>query len=196
MLALTKKEREALILLFKDFRANHNASSLGKRLEISRIGAMKILKKLEKHGLIKSEKIGNSLIFKLDLNEDYTIKLMSFLLSDEANNFKRWQDEFKKLFKPGRIVIFFGSASRNYLKANDIDILVVIDKKDYKEIAELIEERQQFLPKKIQSIIMTRGDLESNIRNNLGVSLEIVKTGIVLYGQNDYVEVIKNVTSV
>lgn len=195
MISLTKNEVEALLVLFKDYDNQHNATSLGKLLKISRIGAMKMLKRMEKQELVNSKKIGNSLIYRLNLNDDYPRKLISFLLADEANSFKRWKEEFAKLFKKDRIIILFGSTIRNYAKANDIDLLAAIEKEGYGEVNTAINDRQRILPKKIHPLIMSKEDLLKNIKEKNGAMPEIVKTGIVLYGQEAYVEVMKNVTS-
>ncbi len=196
MISLTKNEREALLVLFKDIYGQHNASSIGRLLNISRIGAMKMLKRMEKQGLLKSGKVGNSLIYKLNLDDDYSGKLVSFLMADEANNFKRWKEEFKKLFKNGRIVILFGSTVRNYTQARDIDILVTIEKEDFDEVNALIDERQRILPKRIHPLIMTKDDLLNNLRENKGAMREIAKTGVILYGHDSYVEAVKNVAGI
>ncbi len=196
MLSLTQKERETLLILFKDFSAYYNANSISKELNISHVGAQKIFKRLLKEGILEDKKIGKSIIYKLRLNDDYVNKLMAFLLSDEANNFKRWQEEFKELFKKGRIVMLFGSILKNYAKASDIDIMIVIKKEDFKEVHKLIEEKRELLPKKIHSIELTEEDIIKNIKEKKEVIIDIVRNAVVLYGQDKYVEVIRNVTGI
>ena len=120
-------------------------------------------------------------------------KLVAFLLADEANGFKRWKAEFKHLFRKDRIVVLFGSALRNYEKANDIDLLIAAANSDREEIAKVLKERSEILPKKLHVIKVTRNELESNIKRKEEPILDIVKTGIVLYGEDAYVEVLKNV---
>lgn len=195
MLSLTDKEREAVLVLFKDFTAYYNANSISKLLDISRVGALKMFRRMEENGLVKSQKIGKSIVYKLKLDDDYVKKLISFLLADEANGFKRWKEEFKQLFKKDRIVMLFGSVLRNYEKANDIDLLVAAARADKKEIDEVIKEKREILPKKLHAIRLTHAELESNIRRKEAAILDIVKSGIVLHGQEEYVEVLKNVTS-
>ena len=102
MVSLTEKEKEALLVLFKDFAAFYNANSISKVLKISHVGAQKMLKNLLKGGILASMSIGKSIIYKPMLDDDYVQKLMSFLLADEANRHKRWKEEFKELFKKGR----------------------------------------------------------------------------------------------
>ncbi len=195
MVSLTEKEREALLILFKDFTAYHNANSISKVLGISRVGALKLFRRLEGHGLLASQKIGKSIVYKAKLNDDYVKKLIAFLLADEANNFKRWKEEFKELFRRGRIVVLFGSVLRNYEKANDIDLLVASAKSEKEEIDEVLKKKASILPKRLHAIQLTAVELERNIKRKGAAVLDIVKTGVVLCGQDDYVEVLSNVTS-
>ena len=99
MVTLTQKEKEVLLILFKDFTNFYNANSISKVLNISHVGAQKIFKRLLNQNLLIDKKIGKSIIYKLKLDDDYVKKLIIFLLADEANNFKRWKEEFKELFK-------------------------------------------------------------------------------------------------
>ncbi len=193
MVALTEKEREALLILFKDFTAYHNANSISKFLGTSRVGAFKLFRRLDAQGLLKSQKIGKSIIYKLRLDDDYVTKLVSFLLADEANNFKRWKEEFKGLSKKHRIVMLFGSILRNYEKANDIDLLIVSVRPD-READKVLTGKAEILSKRLHAIRLTASELESNIKRKEAAILDIVKTGVVLYGQDEYVEVLKNVT--
>jgi len=196
MITLTQKEREALLVLFKDFTSYYNANSISKVLNISRIGSMKILKRLLNENLLIDKKIGKSTIYKLNLDDDYARELIAFLLADEANNFKRWKEEFRELFKKDRIILIYGSVIKNYSKANDIDIMIIIEKAEYKNISRLIEKKQRILPKKIHSIEITPQDILQNIKQREKSVIDIVKNAIVLYGQVKYVEIIKNVTSI
>lgn len=195
MVTLTQKEKEALLILFKDFTSFYNANSISKILGISRIGAMKMLKKFLNENLLIDKKIGKSIIYKLKLNDDYVRKLIAFLLADEANNFKRWKEEFKELFKKDRIIILYGSVIKNYARASDIDIMLIINKSEYKEATKIIKKRQKILPKKIHSIELTSNDLLQNIKQKKKSIIDIVKNAVVLYGQDKYVEILKNVTS-
>ena len=192
MIQLTKKERELLLILFKDFTSYYNANSISKILKITHVGAQKIFKRL--NNILISKRIGKSIIHKLKLEDDYTKKLISFLLADEANNFKRWNEEFKELFKEGRIIILFGSSIKNYSTSNDIDIMIVMDKKDIKEVNTMLKEKEDIFPKPIHAIKLTYDDLLKNIKNK--EMIDIIKNGIILYGYDKYVELIKNVTSI
>lgn len=195
MISLTKKEREILLLIFKDFNNFYNANSISKVVKISHVGAQKVFKRLLKENIIISKTIGKSIIYKLNFNSDYANQLMIFLLADEANKFTRWKEEFKELFKENRIIVLFGSTVKNYANARDIDIMTVIEEKEINEIHNVISKKQKILPKKIHNVILTHDDLPNNLKNRNEAMIDIVKNGIVLYGQYKYVEVIKNVTT-
>ncbi len=195
MVTLTQKEKEALLILFKDFTNYYNANSISKVLGISRVGAMKMLKKFLNENLLIDKKIGKSIVYKVKLEEDYVRKFIAFLLADEANNFKRWKEEFRELFKKDRIVIIYGSIIKNYAKANDIDIMLIIKKIEYKEAARIIEKKQDILPKKIHSIELTSDDFLQNIKQKKRAVIDIIKNAVILYGQDKYVDMIENATS-
>ena len=187
MKTLTQKESEALLTVFKDFSNYYNANSISKILGISRIGAMKIFRRLLKENIVEYKKIGKSIIYKPKLNDDYVCKLIAFLLVDEANNFKRWKEEFKELFKEDRIILLFGSAIKNYNSARDIDIMIIAKNKESKEINAVLREKESLLPKKIHSIKLTAEDLSNNINSKNKAIIDIIKNAVVLYGQDRYV---------
>jgi len=196
MVSLTQKERETLLILFKDFTSFYNANSISKILCISHVGAQKIFKRLLDGNLLISKKIGKSITYNLKLEDEYVSKLITFLLADEANNFKRWKEEFKKLFKKGRIIMMFGSAIKNYAKARDIDIMIVVDRKNIKEVNNILKEKEKILLKNLHVIKLTHKDLLENLKKKNKPIIDIVKNAIIIYGQGEYVEIMKNVTSI
>ena len=195
MVSLTPKEREALLILFKDFTIFYNANSISKVLQISHVGAQKILKRLLQENIMISKTIGKSITYKVNCNEDYVCQLLSFLLADEANHFKRWKEEFKELFEGEQIVVLFGSTVKNYAHAQDIDIMVILEHNNIKEVNEVLKKKKGILPKKIHSLKLTAHDLLENLTRKDKAMVDIVKNGIVLYGQDKYIEIMKHVTS-
>lgn len=190
MASLTQKERETLLVLFKDFTGFYNANSISKILNISHVGAQKIFKRLLEENLLISRRIGKSIIYKLNVEDSYVTQLIAFLLADEANNFKRWKEEFKELFTKDRIVMVFGSAIRNYSQAHDIGILIVIEKNEIGEIHEILKKKEEILPKKLHSIKLTRQDLLESLKKKDKAMIDIVKNAIILYGQERYVGIL------
>lgn len=193
MTTLTQKERETLLILFKDFTSFYNANSISKVLNISHVGAQKIFKRLLHENLVISKTIGKSITYKLNFNEAYVSQLIAFLLADEANNFKRWKEEFKELFKKDRIVMLFGSAIKDYAHARDIDLMVVIENKEVTEVNEILKKKEEILPKKLHTIKLNHHDLLENIKKRDKTFVDIIKNAIILYGQDKHVEALKSV---
>ncbi len=194
MATLTQKERETLLILFKDFTSFYNANSISKVLNISHVGAQKIFKRFLQENLVISKTIGKSITYKLNFNEVYVSQLIAFLLADEANNFKRWKEEFKNLFKKDRIVMLFGSAIKDYANARDIDLMIVLENKDVREVNEILKKKEEILPKKLHTIKLKHHDLLENLKKKDKAFVDIIKNAIILYGQDKYVVALKNVS--
>ena len=195
MIELTQKEQEALLIIYKGVADFYNANSLSKELMITQVGTMKLLKRFEKNNTLLSKRIGKSIVYKVNIEEEFVQKLIAFALINEAGKYQRWKDEFKSLYGKDRILLFYGSASRNYPNAKDIDIFIVIDKKDFREVSKKLEQVQSILPKKLHAIKATREDLIKNIKENNKSMIEIIKTAIVLYGYDKYMEAVNGFTS-
>ena len=195
MATLTPKERETVLLLFKDYTTFYNANSISKVLNISHVGAQKILKRLLMENVVISKTIGKSITYKLNFGNDYVANLVSFLLADEANKFKRWKEEFKELFKKERIIMLFGSAIKDYAHAHDIDMMIVLENKEVKEVNTVLKKKEEILPKKLHVIKLTHSDLLENLKKKDKAFIDIIRNAIILYGQERYVEIMKNVTS-
>ena len=195
MAFLTEKESEILLKLFKDFSQDYNANSISKQVNITPRGALKMLKNMEKEKLVIGRKLGKAVFYKPNLEDIYTIKTIETLLIREARNkAARWLHEFEDVFKDTKILIIFGSMIKNPAYANDIDILFVFEKKNYKKISAFINGKNKTLLKKIHSIPQTMKDLKENLEKNEAIK-DAIRTGYVLHGFNKLVGVIKSVTS-
>ncbi len=191
MVSLAKNERAVLLLLFKDYTIDYNANSLCKKLEISRRGALQIVKKLKRQGLLIGRQYGKAVFYKVNLAETYTRKVIEVLLMEESKEKgSRWLSEFKELFPHLRIAIIFGSAIRNYDKANDIDLVVVFTKKKYKTVTEWIANKNQILLKPIHRIIQTPKDLIKNLKMPDPVIVNAIRFGYILYGYEELIDAV------
>ena len=91
--------------------------------------------------------------------------------------------------------MLYGSTIRDYTKARDIDIMILRKAGDSGQIHKVISEKQQLLPKKIHAIDLTSQEFMKNVQNKQVAVIDIVKNAIILYGQNKYAELLKNVSS-
>jgi len=195
MISSTGKEGEALLKLFKDAQTPHNAHTLSKLLGVSHVGAQKMLKRLLEEGILTSERIGRAIIYKPNIKEGHIRALVEYLLVDEANRNRRWKEEFKQICLRSAVCILFGSILVNEEKANDIDLIIIPKGKEASGVRLMVESKQRLLPKKIHAIYFTKKDLRKNIKEGNAAVLDAVKNGIVLTGQREFVEMLKNVAS-
>ena len=195
MLHLTKTESKVLLTLFKDFSINYNANTLAKKIGITRAGALKILKQFKEKGLIKGKLFGKASFYKLKLEDQYVKNVMETMLMAEARErAARWLFEFKNIFPHVEIVIIFGSAIKNYEKANDIDVVLVFNAESLKEVNEFIASKNKILPKRLHPIIQTPADIGKNLNSGNEVLLNALRFGYVLSGYRKLIGVIQDVT--
>jgi len=195
MTAVTPLEKKIVLKLFKDFTIDYNSSSIAKVLNKTRVGTFKALNSLEKDSIVKGRILGKARFYRINLEDEYARKNVETLLMEEAKSYTRWKDELNELFRLTHIVILFGSIIRNEEKANDIDLLLVFDKKNNNKINQFIKEKNQLLIKKLHPIKQTRDDLRKNILKRDKVILDAIRSGIVLHGYGKIMGMIKNVTS-
>lgn len=185
------KEQEIIKLLFKDSLMDYNSRNISKIIGISHPGAFKILKKLEKRQIVNSKKIGRAIIYSLNMKNPITCKEIEMVLVIEAQNFRRWIEEFKDLKDKVKFLILFGSIIRNEKTARDVDLLIVADKEKIRNTQKRIKEVQQYTNRKLHLLIQTPQDFKKDINEKNKVMLEILKTGIVLFGQEEFRKIIE-----
>ena len=195
--AITQNEMDVVLTIFKDVDGDYNANSLSKVIGVSSMGALKILKRLEAQGILISKQMGQALFYKVNLEEDYARSYVQFLLKKEASEsaprIRRWVRELRRI-EGADIGILFGSVLRKE-KFNDVDALVVLRKAQNRRLDKSIRDLNKINVKKIHAVKQTRKDLVSNLGKKDRVVLEIVKSGIVLSGYEEIVEVVREFRS-
>lgn len=187
---ITKKEMGAVLAIVKNPKVHYNANSLSKVLRITAMGALKILKRLEKEGVLKSEKIGKAKIYKINMMNEYARHFVVILLKREAlhspDYVKRWINEVDKI-KKADIVVLFGSVLHKK-DPNDIDVLLVTDKKRFKRLQKEIKEINKINVKQVHPIYQSFEDIVQNIKKKHKPLLNAIN-GVFVYGQKNYLEI-------
>lgn len=197
MYNLTKNDARVIDFLLRNFKERNSINGLGRKLNISPRGIYKILKKLEKINAIKPENIGNAIYYKANLDDEIGFKLAELVLAQsEFNSYaKVWAEDFKKLKNSALSCVLYGSVLKAGREARDVDIIIILEKRNYKKVYKLLEEIKEITPKKVHDIMMAKEDLAKNLRKNNPAMIEMIKTGKVLWGSEIIVEGIKNGTS-
>ena len=190
---ITKKEMELILTIFKNPTDDFNANNISIKIGITPMGALKIMKRLEKQGILTSKKIGKAVFYKINLDKDYVADYLIFLLKREAElsspYIKRWINEARRI-NSADIAILFGSALKKESKANDIDILIVTDQKRFKKAKNEIEDINEISEPKLHAVYQTLNDLKENIRRKDAVVLSAIK-GIIAIGYRDLIKILK-----
>ena len=188
-------ERVLTILLKEPFSV-HTATSLAKTLRITRQGIWKRLNKLRKSDLVNLEFVGktktSTATVKLNWANPITEKTLSLLLMKESLKLQRWRSNFAELENNTDFLILFGSILINPKEANDIDILLVANKKKFKTIETIVIKIQQTQLKKIHLIDLTAVEFSYELKKSNKSYIDAVKKGMVLYGQDSFVQFIKD----
>jgi predicted nucleotidyltransferase len=187
------KEQEIIKILFKEPLENYNSRSISKKVGIGHAGAFKILKKLEQRKIVIGKRIGNAVIYSLNLKDKIAEKEIEIALTLESRNYGRWVEEFSVLKDETDFIILFGSIIRNEKEARDIDVLIVSPKKNLNKIKEKINKKNVILTKPLHALHQTQEDFISDLRNKNKVMLEIIKTGIILQGVENLVKIIQTI---
>jgi len=194
---ITRNEARVVDFLVRNFKERNSINQIGKRLGLSPNGIYKILKKLEKINAVKSERIGNAIYYSVCLNDAFGKGLAEFILvQNDLSTYAEVQSENLLPLKGIALsCILFGSAVKKGRESKDIDVLLIIEKRDYNKVRKKIQEIQELNPKRIHDIIMVKGDLAKNLKKNNDAMIDMLKHGWVLWGPEIIVEEIKNGSS-
>lgn len=192
--SVTPNEMKVVLRIVKDVSSEFNANSLAEELGLTAMGALKILKRLEKQGILKSRKLGRAVFYKPDFENNYAKTFFRFLLQKEAEEtqpkLKRWITEARKLKETAETAVVFGSILEK--EGDDVDILIVLKREDQKKLDDQLNELKEINVKRIHAIKQTIGDFKKNIEQNDKVVLDAVKKGVVAFGYENMVEVLED----
>ncbi|MFW6282583.1 MAG: hypothetical protein ACOC1P_00820 [Minisyncoccales bacterium] len=191
---LENKDKVVLRIL-KDVSREYNANSLSKVLKLSAMGVLKILRNLEGEGIVISNKVSNIKFYGFNFDSSYSKDYASLILKKEAESssayVKRWVEEIRKV-GIAKVSMLFGSVLSKGKSSNDIDVLFIVDKRDFGKLKNEIAEMNKLTDKKIHPVYQTEEDFVNNLKNKDKVILEIVK-GILVFGEREFVNILENV---
>ena len=173
----------------------YNINQIAKLNRISVGSAFKILKDLEKDKIIIKKEISNASHYKLNFDNQETIKLCELLLLAEKRNLKGhtklYADEVFK-FKVAEMIIIFGSVLREK-RFSDVDVFFLTNQT--KKVTDFCLEISKVRTKPVVPLIMEKEDLIKAMKNKKEAILGMIKEGVVLKGESIFMRVIKNVNS-
>jgi predicted nucleotidyltransferase len=183
--------------------------------KLSRVGVGTVsseFNKLAKEGLVEQKTEGQEKYYKLNLTSPRTRKLCELFETDKREKLYKekrrlaWvlEDFTKRVsdFAPEvQSVILFGSVARGQATPrSDIDILVITPNSGEERFNELMNAVDRLAaeasgrhPAKLVPIVMMTKDFENSIKDKKRFAADILKDGIVLFGQERYYHVLSRV---
>jgi len=191
---ITNNEKKILRFLLAHLNSDYSINEIAKKCSLAPNGAYEILKKFEEKEILNSKKIANSKSYKINFNSIEANKLLELVLipNYKESKIKYRYNDLKPLENMTNLCILFGSYITKKEKPNDIDILFVIKKSDYEKYSEVLEKVKRILPLKLHDVIQTKEDLTKNIKKEEKLIIEAISEGIVLWGHEFLIGVIKN----
>ncbi|MBI2173522.1 MAG: nucleotidyltransferase domain-containing protein [Candidatus Aenigmarchaeota archaeon] len=188
---MTKTEMLIVLKIAKTPERAFNSNNISKEVGITSMGALKIMKKLEKEGVFASKTAGKATFYSIG-DSEYARDYVKFLLKNEAAHSppytKRWINEIRKL-KSADAAVLFGSVLRKGKDANDVDVLVITDQGKLEKLKEEVAELNNINEKHIHVIYQSLDDLRNNIAKQDKVVLNALK-GIAVFGEEKLIEAI------
>ena len=168
--------------------------------------------KLAEDKLVEQKTEGQEKYYKLNLANPRTRKLCELFETDRRERFYKenrklaWilEDFTRRVSnstQEAQSIVLFGSSARGQATAtSDIDVLVLVpnsEEPQFKKLMNFIDnlasEVSGRYPAKLNSIIMMVEDFEKSIRDRKRFAVDVLKDGIVLFGQEKYYDLLSRV---
>lgn len=170
-------------------KPNLTINQIAKELKETYSFVNRIVKRMISEDLILKEKIGHSLLCKLNIKNDKTKALVSLNEVNKKQEFLSKNKELKLItdellkIKADSIAIFGSYAKNTQTRESDIDLFIVTEKKV--DIANLSRNIHAKYGKEISPVILTKNQLEK--QKNKPIINEIIKYHIILAGFENFI---------
>ena len=185
--------------LFRNTPNRFNVNQISRELKISVGSAYKILKSLEKKGILVSQKIGNGIYYVLNLDNKEAGSITELVLMESRNkslsknsHASIYAKDLKDGEKLNKAIILFGSILESK-DAKDVDVLFIINKGKSKAVEDFCMKLSNLRPKRINPLLMTMADFKENIKKQDKVIADILKKGVILFGEDAVINILRGV---
>ena len=190
---ITQNEKNILKLLLTSIGETYSINQIAKECNLAPNGAFKILKNLDKEGILNSKKIANIKSYSLNFENEKTNNMLKLALIQEFNSRVKFRfEDLKQLKEITKACIIFGSYVDLKKEPNDLDIFFLIEDQQFNEFKKKSLPIFKTIPVEVHDVLQTPEDLANNLKSKDKVILEILKKGIVLWGYEDIIQIIEN----
>ena len=171
MLSLSDNEFSVLSFLVRNFTERLTIRNIAQRLNFSPAGVFNILKKLEKNNIVVGQKLGTGLFYAINFENKIAEHLAGIVLLYSDDKIEKIDVEKIKQAKAG-----------------------ILDKKKLLLVTDNITTLDISIPN-IDVITKTEDEIINLLRKKDSSTLQLLKKGIVLFGEDKIVDIIKNCIS-
>lgn len=171
MLSLSDNEFSVLSFLVRNFSEKLTIRSVAQRLKFSPAGVFNILKKLEKENIVIWEKLGTGLFYSVNFENKIAEHLSAIVLLYSDEKIEKINVE---QLKQAKAAIF-----------DKKSLLLIIDNVTILDVS---------IPN-VDVIAKTEDEITDLFRKKDAAMLQFLKKGIVLFGEDKVVEIIKKCVS-
>ena len=196
MAEIRENGKKALKIIFTDYLTNYNSYNIKGKIGISDVGSLKLLRRLKEKNILTSEKMGNAIFYKTNLNNNYIIKLLELVFSDYSNLsgfIKGWIYDLRLFIPKTKALFLFGSILTKEKNAMDADVCFILkNPDDYNKLQSQINDINRKSRLKIHPMYLTKKEFERKLREKDKPLVEMVKNCVVVHGVELFVKVLKN----
>lgn len=185
--------------LFRNIPNKFNVNQIARDLKISVGSAYKILKSLEKKGVLISKRVGNGIYYALNFDNKEAANITELVLMESRNKSLKknlhasiYAKDLKDAEKLSKAIILFGSIL-DTKDAKDVDVLFIIGKGKSKAVEDFCMKLSNLRPKRVNPLIMTMADFKCNIKKQDRVIADILRKGIILFGEDRIINTLRGV---
>lgn len=202
---LTPKVISILRTMHSNVEKWYYTRELAKLAKVSTWVVSKEFSKLVKEGMVSRKSEGREKFFKLNLANSRTRKLCEFFETERKEKFYKanrrlaWVlEDFTKrvsdFASEAQSIVLFGSVARGQAtQRSDIDILVLVSNSEERQFKQLMDSVDRLAdevsgrhPAKLVPVVMMVKDFEQSIKDKKRFAVDVLKDGIVLFGQERY----------
>ncbi len=199
MVEISENGKRALKVIFTDFLTSYNSYNIKEKLGVSGVGSLKLLRSLKEKNLLVSERMGNAIFYKPNLKNEYVVKLLELIFLDHSSlsSFvKGWIYDLRSFVPDTKAIFLFGSILTKEKSAGDVDVCFILkDARDYGRLQSGVAEMNRKNRLKIHPLYLTDGEFEKKLKVNDKPLVDMIRTCVVVHGQELFVGVLKNVQS-
>lgn len=191
---LTMNEKRVLRFLATSTGKDYSINDIAKACELTPNGAYKLLVKMEKETVLKVKPIANLKAYKLDFESEKTARVLELAFISDAleGRIRMRAEDLTQLKAATKACVLFGSYITTKKEPGDLDVFFVLERKNFEAYKQALSKVQDITPVKIQDVVQTTGDVEQNLKKGDPIVVAALREGIVLWGFDVLVQVIKN----